>query len=213
MERLVPLYHLAAVLAMAVAMVAPAYAQISTPCNASIVSSSFTPCVGYLTNSSPNNTSPTAACCNSVKSLTSGGMDCLCLIVTGSVPFRIPFNRTLAISLPRACNLPGVPVQCKSTGSPLPAPGPAALGPSVSPASSPSGLIPSPSPQDSPLLPSPVTPSPAPESDTTTPSVDSGTPSATSGRAGLTPSSAVSSYSVLPSAVFVVLGYCVLKHY
>ncbi|KAL1316957.1 hypothetical protein HN51_069069 [Arachis hypogaea] len=213
MERLGPLCRIVAVLAVAVAMVVPAYAQISTPCNTSTISTSFTPCVGYLTGSSSNSTSPTAACCNSVKSLTSGGMDCLCLIVTGSVPFRIPFNRTLAISLPRACNLPGVPVQCKSTGSPLPAPGPAALGPSLSPASAPSGLIPSPSPQDSPLLPSPVTPSLAPESDTIPPSVDSGAPSATSGRAGLTPSSAVSSYSLLPSAVLVALGYGVLKHY
>ncbi|XP_016202296.1 non-specific lipid-transfer protein-like protein At5g64080 isoform X2 [Arachis ipaensis] len=205
MERLGPLCRIVAVLAVAVAMVVPAYAQISTPCNTSTISTSFTPCVGYLTGSSSNSTSPTAACCNSVKSLTSGGMDCLCLIVTGSVPFRIPFNRTLAISLPRACNLPGVPVQCKSTGSPLPAPGPAALGPSLSPASAPSGLIPSPSPQ--------VTPSLAPESDTIPPSVDSGAPSATSGRAGLTPSSAVSSYSLLPSAVLVALGYGVLKHY
>jgi hypothetical protein len=39
----------------------------------------------------------------------------LCLVVTGSVPFGVPINRTLAISLPRACNVPGVPVQCEGT--------------------------------------------------------------------------------------------------
>lgn len=100
-------------LAMTVVMVAPAYAQISTPCNASTLGTLFTPCVSFLTSSSANGTSPTTECCSALKSITSGGMDCLCLIVTASIPFRIPINRTLAVSLPRACNMPGVPVQCK----------------------------------------------------------------------------------------------------
>lgn len=98
---------------VAMVMGAPSYGQISTPCNASILGTFFTPCMNFLTNSSGNGTSPTTECCSALKSLTSGGMDCLCLIVTGSVPFRIPVNRTLAISLPRACNMAGVPVQCK----------------------------------------------------------------------------------------------------
>lgn len=94
-------------------VVAPARGQINTPCNASIINS-FTPCMNYLTNSSAGGSStPTTQCCDSLKSLTSGGMSCLCLIVTGSVPFQLPINRTLAISLPRACRMPGVPVQCK----------------------------------------------------------------------------------------------------
>ncbi|XP_061354624.1 non-specific lipid transfer protein GPI-anchored 20-like [Gastrolobium bilobum] len=207
MERFVPLCRLAVVLAMAMVMAAPAYAQITTPCNVSMVSSFMTPCMSFLTNSSANGTSPTAECCNSVKSLTSGSMDCLCLIVTGSIPFRIPINRTLAISLPRACKLSGVPVQCKS--SPLPSPGPASFGPSLSPSA------PSLSPEASSVLPSP-TPSLAPQSDITppllTPSVD---PSATtgSGRSDLNPSSAMSSHSLLPSVVLVTLGFAVLKHY
>lgn len=115
MERFVPLCRLNVVLALAMAMVmgAPAYAQITTPCNASVINNSLGPCMGFLTNSSGNGTSPTAECCSSIKSLTSGGMDCLCLIVTATIPFRIPINRTLAISLPRACKLPGVPLQCK----------------------------------------------------------------------------------------------------
>ncbi|XP_027362552.1 non-specific lipid-transfer protein-like protein At2g13820 [Abrus precatorius] len=214
MERFV---CLVVVFAMATAMAAPAYAQVTTPCNASMINNLFSPCVNFLTNSSGNGTSPSAQCCNSMKSLTSGGMDCLCLIVTGNVPFRIPINRTLAISLPRACNMPGLPVQCKS--SPLPAPGPASLGPSLSPVSNPSS--PSLSPEASSVLPSPVTPSLAPESDTTpplltpsSPSVDSDTPSATkgSGRSDLTPSSATSSYRLLPSFVLITLGFAVLKH-
>ncbi|XP_027364732.1 proline-rich receptor-like protein kinase PERK2 [Abrus precatorius] len=210
---------------MAMVMGAPAYAQISTPCNVSMLSTFFTPCMNFLTNSSPNGTSPTTECCSALKSLTSGGMDCLCLVVTGSVPFRIPVNRTVAISLPRACNMPGVPVQCKASGSPLPAPGPVALGPSPSPASAPSsppGFTPTPSPQASTILPSPTSPSVAPQSDTTpplltppSPSVDSGNPSVStgSGRTDLTPSSAITSYNVPSSLLLIALGYTVLKYY
>lgn len=103
------------ILAMAVFFISiPVYGQISTPCSASMISS-FTPCLNFLTNSTANGTSPSADCCNALKSLTSGSMDCLCLIVTGNVPFQVPINRSLAISLPRACNMPGVPLQCKGT--------------------------------------------------------------------------------------------------
>ncbi|KAE8665434.1 putative mitochondrial ribosomal protein L24 [Hibiscus syriacus] len=52
----------------------------------------------------------------------SGSMDCACLIFTASVPIQLPINRTLAISLPQACNMDSVPVQCKAYGTPLPAP-------------------------------------------------------------------------------------------
>ncbi|KAH1267761.1 hypothetical protein GmHk_01G002901 [Glycine max] len=201
MERFV---RLTVVLAMAMVMAAPAYAQISsTPCSTSMINSLFNPCMNFLTNSSANGTSPTAECCNSIKSLTSGGMDCLCLIITGNVPFRIPINRTLAISLPRACNLPRLPLQCKS-GSPLPAPGPAAFGPSLSPSA------PSLSPEASSVLPSP---SLAPVSDTTPPLLTPSSATTGSGRSDLTPSSAMSSYRFLPSVVLIVLGFAVLKHY
>ncbi|KAI4345658.1 hypothetical protein L6164_012758 [Bauhinia variegata] len=223
MEKRVPLCQIALVFAMVVVMAAPAYTQISTPCNASMINS-FSPCMNFLTNSSANGTSPTADCCNSLKALTSSGMDCLCLIVTASVPFRIPINRTLAVSLPRACNMPGVPVQCKASGSPLPAPGPGSLGPSSSPASSPSatsGFSPSPSPEASSVLPSPITPTLAPQSDTTplltppSPSVASDTPSSATGGGGrsqLTPSSAVSSYSFSPYLMLIALGVAALKY-
>ncbi|TKY51175.1 YLS3 protein [Spatholobus suberectus] len=220
-----PLYRIALVLAMAMVMAAPAYAQISPPCNASLLGTFFTPCMNVLTNSSANGTSPSTECCSALKSLTSGSMDCFCLIVTGSVPFRIPVNRTLALSLPRACNMPGVPVQCKASGSPLPAPGPVSLGPFPSPASAPSapsGFIPTPGPQASTVLPSPISPSLAPLSDTTpslvtppSPSADSGNPSVStgSGRTNLTPSSAMTSYNVPPSLLFIALGFAVLKYY
>ncbi|RDX57633.1 hypothetical protein CR513_63110, partial [Mucuna pruriens] len=215
-----PLCRIGLVLAVAMMMAEPGYTQISTPCNVSILSTFFTPCMNFLTNSSGNGTSPTTECCSALKSLTSGGMDCLCLIVTGSVPFRIPVNRTLAISLPRACNMPGVPLQCKASGSPLPAPGPVSLGPSPSPVSAPSGFTPTPSPQASTVLPSPTSPSLAPESDTTTPLLSppadsAGNPSVStgSGRTNLTPSSAITSSNVPPPLLFIALGFAVLKYY
>ncbi|KAI5440261.1 non-specific lipid transfer protein GPI-anchored 20 [Lathyrus oleraceus] len=217
MEHFRSLYRLTLVLAVVTVMAAPAYAQITTPCNISMVTSSMSPCMSFLTNSSGNGTSPTADCCNSIKSLTSGSKDCLCLLVTANVPFQLPINRTLAISLPRACNLPGVPLQCKTSGSPLPAPGPASFGPSLSPASTPAA--PSLSPQGSSVLPSPITPSLPPQPEATTPSsspVNPDIPSATpgSGRSNLTPSSAGSlSHTLLSSAMVIVLGLTVSKHY
>ncbi|GAU49791.1 hypothetical protein TSUD_46080 [Trifolium subterraneum] len=172
--------------------------------------------MSFLTSSSANGTSPTTQCCTALKSLTSSGMDCLCLLVTASVPFKIPINRTLAISLPRACNMPGVPVQCKASASPLPAPGPVALGPSSPPESAPSsplGFTPTPSPKASSDLPSPTSSSPlAPQQDTNVPLL---TPPSTTGssRSSLTPSSAVTSYNVSPYVLLISLGFVALKFY
>ena len=105
------------VFALAVALysvVVPVYSQVNIPCSPSMITS-FTPCLSFLTISTNNGitATPTTDCCNSLKSLTSGGTDCLCLIVTGSVPFQIPINQSLAISLPSACKMSGVPLQCK----------------------------------------------------------------------------------------------------
>ncbi|XP_028795399.1 classical arabinogalactan protein 9-like [Neltuma alba] len=209
MESFQPRWFLL-VVAMVAVMAAPARGQISTPCNASILNT-FTPCMNYLTNSSAGggSSAPTTQCCDSLKTLTSGSMDCLCLVVTGSVPFQLPINRTLAISLPRACRMPRIPVQCKASGSPLPAPAPSSLGPSASPASAPSGFTSSPSPQVSSIPPStPTTPSEAPESDTTPPSspVDNTNtpPSSTAGRTDLTPSSAISSSTFSPASFLLI---------
>ncbi|KAG2324130.1 hypothetical protein Bca4012_038515 [Brassica carinata] len=104
-------------------------AQISTPCSPAMLSS-VTGCMSFLTG---GGSSPTSDCCGALKSLTGTGLDCLCLIVTASVPINLPINRTLAISLPRACGMPGVPVKCKASAAPLPAPGPVSLGPTTPP--------------------------------------------------------------------------------
>ncbi|KAK1418321.1 hypothetical protein QVD17_27464 [Tagetes erecta] len=182
--------------------VAPIYSQITTPCSASMITS-FTPCLNFVTNSTSNGAStPTSDCCTSLKDLTSRGTDCLCLIVTGSVPFQIPVNRTLAISLPRACRMPGVPLQCKApAGAPIPPPGPAALGPAPSPGGSstdPEALSPNTTPESitpslaPPLTPSDTTPS-TPDSDTT--------PTGTGGASGIPTTEAGSRPSLTPSSV------------
>ncbi|XP_051141549.1 non-specific lipid transfer protein GPI-anchored 16-like [Andrographis paniculata] len=113
--------------------------QISTSCTSSMVAT-FTPCLNYVTGSGVRGSSPTQDCCNSLKSLMSDGVDCGCLIVTGNVPLSIPYvNRNLAISLPRMCRT-SVPIQCKASGDPLPAPGPALFGPTSAPSAyAPSG--------------------------------------------------------------------------
>ncbi|KAF5466116.1 hypothetical protein F2P56_016071 [Juglans regia] len=205
MELFYPCSRIVPILAMVVVLIIPVYGQIGTPCNTSMISS-FTPCLRFVTNSTANGTSPSANCCNSLKSLTSGGKDCLCLIVTGNVPFPVPINRSLAISLPRACNMPGVPLQCK---------GPVSLEPTPSP-----GLSPTPSPKAS-SVPEPTTPAQAPQSDTTpvltppSPTVDSEAPTATTGsRPVLTPSAAMPSHSLSPSFMLLVLGVnSVLNYY
>ncbi|KAH7573794.1 hypothetical protein ACOSQ2_007975 [Xanthoceras sorbifolium] len=210
-QRVVPVLAIALV----AALVLPVYGQINSPCTASTLST-FTPCMNFLTNSSGNGTAaPTADCCNSLKNLTSTSRDCLCLLVTGSVPFQIPINRTLALSLPRACNMPGVPLQCKASGAPIPAPGPVSLGPTLSP-----GASPSTSPQ-APVVPEPPSAT-APESDTTPlltpPSTDvdsgSGVPTTTPGsRPVLTPPSAATPTSPLsPSLLLFSLGFVLLKY-
>ncbi|KAG7570903.1 Bifunctional inhibitor/plant lipid transfer protein/seed storage helical domain [Arabidopsis thaliana x Arabidopsis arenosa] len=97
--------------------------QISTPCTSSMIST-FTPCLNFITGSSGGSVTPTAGCCDSLKTLTNTGMGCACLILTANVPLPTGFiNRTLALALPRACKMGGVPIQCQAAGTPLPAPG------------------------------------------------------------------------------------------
>ncbi|CAN6820496.1 unnamed protein product [Brassica oleracea] len=158
------------------------------------------PCMSILTNSSTNGTSPSSDCCNSLRSLTTGGMGCLCLIVTGNVPFNIPINRTTAVSLPRACNMPrffsfffGI--------------GPAGtFGPAMSP-----------SPATTPIVPEPTPAAQTPQSDTTrpfTPTVDGAAPTSDDGgstsRPSVTPSS---SYALSPSLLFLVVSLVALEFY
>ncbi|CAL1396650.1 unnamed protein product [Linum trigynum] len=176
----------------------PAHGQITTSCSSTAIAA-LAPCMSFLTNSSGTGSSPTAGCCDTLKNLTGTSLDCMCLVVTGSVPFQIPINRTLAISLPRACNMPGVPLQCKAAaGAPVPAPGSA---PSLAPVS----------PSDTPTS-SVVPETPSPESGNTTP--DLTPPSSTTGSTPtINTSAAAASYSFSPSLVVLALGFVLCKFY
>ncbi|CAG7876655.1 unnamed protein product [Brassica rapa] len=184
---------LLAVLAFPVSSQQPPLSQ----CTPSMVTT-VGPCMSFLTNSTSNGTSPSSDCCNSLRSLTTGGMGCLCLIVTGSVPFNIPINRTTAVSLPRACNMP----RCV-----LFVTGPAGtFGPALSPG-----------PATTPIVPEPTPAAQTPQSDATqpfTPTVDTAGPTAGDGgstsRPSLTPSSA---YGLSPSLLFFGISLVVLKFY
>ncbi|CAA7399191.1 unnamed protein product [Spirodela intermedia] len=78
-------------------------AQSILACTVSMISS-FTPCVNYLTGSSNAQLAPTAECCGAFGGLLSSSTSCACQILTGSIPFGLPFNRTLALKLPSYCN-------------------------------------------------------------------------------------------------------------
>ncbi|XP_050204094.1 non-specific lipid transfer protein GPI-anchored 16 [Mercurialis annua] len=191
------------------------HAQISTPCTTSMITS-FTPCINFITGSSSNGMSPTTSCCNSLKSLTSSGMDCACLLLTANVPIQLPINRTLAISLPRACKMNGVPLQCKASGTPLPAPGPVLLGPTLPPPAA-SPLSPRASNSNSKA----VALAPAPESESSTitlapasPPAPVEAPTISRGiRPVLTPSASITSTISPPAWLILFIAIIVLKCY
>ncbi|KAL2463838.1 Bifunctional inhibitor/lipid-transfer protein/seed storage 2S albumin superfamily protein [Forsythia ovata] len=219
MDRSTNFSHLVLALALAFIVLAmPVYSQTSGACTGAMLSS-FGNCIGFLTRGS-NVSSPTSQCCSSLKSLMSNGQDCLCLIVTGGVPFQVPLNRTLAISLPRACRMSGVPIECKATSTPVPAPGPmnrGQRGSNMSPRSSP------PRPT-APTFPLPFTPPQPPAGGDLSPPEGDLTPPAPEGdivptltppgmRPTLTPSAAQPSHSLSPSLLVAVLGVIFLKYY
>ncbi|RDX88697.1 Pentatricopeptide repeat-containing protein, mitochondrial, partial [Mucuna pruriens] len=127
-----------------VALIVASVNLVSTPCTTYMISS-FTPCANIITGSTNNGLVPPSTCCDSLRSLMSTNMDCACLVISANAPFfQLPINQALALSLSQACNINGVPLQCKgansiaskylyiftnfTSGSPLPAPGPSALG-------------------------------------------------------------------------------------
>ncbi|XP_027120246.1 non-specific lipid transfer protein-like 1 [Coffea eugenioides] len=198
----------------------PVYGQINSPCTTSMLTS-FTPCLNFITNSSTNGNSPTADCCNVIKAFMANSTGCLCLVATGGVPFNLPINRTLVLSLPRTCNQPGVPLQCKASVAPIPAPGPLAGGPAVSPAANPptGTMSPAAAPPTGSVVPQAGSPTLAPEAETnpalTPPSstTNSGSPAGNSGnRQSVTPSAA-STLSFSPLLLLAVIGAIALRNY
>ncbi|KAL5994624.1 hypothetical protein ACLOJK_024677 [Asimina triloba] len=194
------------ILAMLLSIAArPAYGQITTACTSSMIQS-FTPCMNYITGSSSNGSSPTSDCCSSLGSLVSGSTGCACLILTGNVPFQLPINRTLAVSLPRACNMAPVPFQCKATAAPLPAPGPLQFGPALPPTATPKSSA------AAAQAPVPDTSSDLPPA--TTPTTAAFPPSSPGRRPVVNPSAASKlSYMQAPALMLLALGMATLKYF
>ncbi|KAF0915554.1 hypothetical protein E2562_036740 [Oryza meyeriana var. granulata] len=122
----------AALLLVVAVLVAPASGQVATSCTASLITT-FTPCLNFVTGSTNGGGSPTQQCCGSLAEMVRSGADCVCLILTGNVPFSLPINRTLAISFSRLCNSMSVPLQCRDTASQIPPPGPVVFAPALPP--------------------------------------------------------------------------------
>lgn len=104
-------------LTAATVVTTPAAGQGTASCTASLITS-FTPCLNFLTNSTngAGGSAPTQDCCRSLASLMSASTGCACLILTGGVPLGGgAINRTLAVSLPKACKSAAVPLQCQGT--------------------------------------------------------------------------------------------------
>ncbi|MED6223377.1 hypothetical protein PIB30_073454 [Stylosanthes scabra] len=101
--------------------------QITTPCTTSMITN-FTQCANFITGSSSNGLTPSSSCCDSLRSLISDSIDCACLVISANAPIPLPINSLLSSLLPKVCNINELPLQCKASGSPLPAPGPAVLG-------------------------------------------------------------------------------------
>ncbi|EYU45664.1 hypothetical protein MIMGU_mgv1a025564mg, partial [Erythranthe guttata] len=118
MENFTHFRHILTVLAFAIIIVVEGQQSNSSSVCTGPMIRSFSSCISFLSGGSKSS-SPTSACCASLKDLMINGQDCLCLIVTGGVPFQIP-NRNLALSLPRACKMSGVPVECKAPFIPQP---------------------------------------------------------------------------------------------
>ncbi|CAL1389814.1 unnamed protein product [Linum trigynum] len=179
-------------------------AQISTPCTASMVTS-FTPCVNFVTGSSGNGVSPTASCCGALKDVVAASMDCACLLLTANVPIQLPFGRTPSVSLPKACKM-GVPLRCKASGSPLPAPGPAILNPSspLGPSAAAAGVADAPAPDSTVTL--PLSPAIPPEADNPT---GGARPVVNAASASLPSHDVLSAASLLIAmAILLVTYYC-----
>ncbi|KAM0839969.1 hypothetical protein ACQ4PT_059969 [Festuca glaucescens] len=121
-----------AVLLLSTAAMSVSGQAVATSCTASLIST-FTPCLNFVTGSTNGGGSPTQQCCRAVAGVVRTAEDCACLILTGNVPFGLPINRTLAISLTRICKSLSVPLQCRDTAVQIPAAGPIAFAPALPP--------------------------------------------------------------------------------
>ncbi|KAL5198796.1 hypothetical protein ABZP36_002308 [Zizania latifolia] len=88
-------------------------------CTMEIVS--LAPCLDYM---SGNASTPKPSCCTALSSVVTSKPECLCKVLGGGASsLGVAINNTRALELPAACNVKTPPAsQCKTLGSPVPAP-------------------------------------------------------------------------------------------
>ncbi|MCL7033816.1 hypothetical protein MKW94_004750 [Papaver nudicaule] len=139
-------------------LLATAFAtRVTAQSSCSSVIMGMAPCLSYITGNSSS--SPSSSCCSQLTNVVQTQPECLCTILnTGAgAALGIAINRTLALALPRACNVQTPSIdRCN-----------AANGPAISPTNSPVGSL---SPANSPTDTSNETPdSPIAPTSTSTP--------------------------------------------
>ncbi|KAI4331508.1 hypothetical protein MLD38_029693 [Melastoma candidum] len=72
---------------------------------------SLVPCAPFVQATTP---SPPQSCCDVLNQIYGQQPRCLCLLLNATNVVSIPINNTLALQLPRLCNIPADPSSCGS---------------------------------------------------------------------------------------------------
>ncbi|KAL7601204.1 hypothetical protein Lser_V15G27234 [Lactuca serriola] len=77
----------------------------------------MSPCLNFITG---NTSTPSSSCCSQLGNLVQAQPQCLCAVLNGNgITLGISINRTLALTLPGACNVQTPPVsQCNAANGP-----------------------------------------------------------------------------------------------
>ncbi|XP_044504217.1 non-specific lipid transfer protein GPI-anchored 15-like [Mangifera indica] len=104
--------QMALVLVLAALFWERATAQSNLNCNNTLTT--MAPCVNFLVG---NSSTPSSSCCSQLGAVAKSAPDCLCGALNGSVPtMGININRTIALTLPDACQLQSTSInQCKQS--------------------------------------------------------------------------------------------------
>ncbi|KAF5455011.1 hypothetical protein F2P56_024630 [Juglans regia] len=131
------------------------------------VLTNLAPCLNYITG---NSSTPSSSCCSQLSIVVQSSPQCLCSVLNGGASsLGININRTLALSLPSACNVKTPPIsRCQGATN-----GPTTSG--TPPLSSPGSGVPSDSSNETPEgATSPASDIPSGSGSKTIPSIDGG---------------------------------------
>uniref|UniRef100_A0A2N9GFE3 Bifunctional inhibitor/plant lipid transfer protein/seed storage helical domain-containing protein n=1 Tax=Fagus sylvatica TaxID=28930 RepID=A0A2N9GFE3_FAGSY len=104
------------------------------------VLTNLAPCLNYITG---NSSTPSSSCCSQLSNVVQSSPQCLCTALNGgAASLGITVNRTLALSLPSACNVQTPPIsQCKGANGPTASGNPPVGSPADSSDATPAGAI------------------------------------------------------------------------